>query len=92
MKNGSLIIRFKRVGRYKRASFAIVLVYKKSRRNTGLCIEKLGYYNPFSSENCFCINSYRLGYWLNKGAKINKNVIKYLAKSLIFRKEFKSNV
>lgn len=62
MKNGNLVIRFIRVGCYKRASFQIVLVYKKSRRNTGLCIEKLGFFNPYSSENCFCINSYRLGY------------------------------
>jgi ribosomal protein S16 len=45
----------------------------------------LGYYNTDPFRKIISINTYRLGFWLNRGAKLNLKVYailkKYLAKS-----------
>jgi ribosomal protein S16 len=41
-------------------------------------IEKIGYYDTDSSKKTISIKTDRLGFWLNKGAKINNSVYKVL--------------
>lgn len=75
-------IRLQRKGRYKRATFVIVVIYKKSRVQ-GRALEKLGVYNPIKGNKYCFINLERLGYWLKRGATMSfktKLLVGHLAK------------
>jgi len=48
-----------------------------------MALEKLGFYNPNKGVKSIYINTYRLSYWLLKGALINYTVKKYLVKFLL---------
>lgn len=73
-----LIIRLYKRNLRLSTSYFIVVIFK-SKRNRGLFLDKLGYLN-FKSKNMFGLNTYKLAFWLNKGAKINKTCLKYLHK------------
>lgn len=82
----SVVIRLKRIGCYKYPVFEIIVVLKKNR-SKGKFIEKLGYFNPNKNENFFFFNSFRLGFWLNQGAKLRPSVTRYIAKFLVYEKK-----
>jgi len=82
----SVVIRLKRIGCFKYPVFEIIVILKKSRLR-GRFIEKIGYLNPNKSENFFFLNSFRLGFWLNQGAKLRPSVAKYIAKFLVYKKK-----
>ncbi|AFQ24224.1 30S ribosomal protein S16 [Candidatus Portiera aleyrodidarum] len=74
-------IRMTRCGCKNRPFYQINVKDSRSSRD-GKFIEKIGYYNPLViSEKRFCINSSRLGYWKNKGAKISNRVLSLLKKN-----------
>ena len=70
------VIRFWRKGGKYYPVYDIVVTYK-NKRYRGSFLELLGHYNPQSQEKLFYINNRRLGYWLNRGAKLNPKVVKH---------------
>lgn len=74
------VIRFRKRGAKYYPIYEIVLTIK-DRRNGGFLLEKLGFYNPHGTKSIY-INTYRLSYWLLKGALVNYSVKKRLVKFL----------
>ena len=79
-KTRQKVVRFRRRGNIHYPLFEIVLTYR-DRRNGGFVLEKLGFYNPHGVKRLY-INTYRLGYWILRGALVNYNVKKHLVKFL----------
>jgi ribosomal protein S16 len=75
-----IVIRFRRIGRIRRPTYEIIVINSKKHAYSGIYLEKIGFFNPNSSENIFCLNSERLGFWLNRGAKLRPSVLRYLGK------------
>ncbi len=70
----ALIIRMRQQGASSRQSFRVVLTNSRNPRD-GKYLEKLGWYNPFGSdENNFFIDVPRIQHWLNLGAEISDSV------------------
>lgn len=67
-----LKIRLKKIGRKKYATYRIVIMDSKTRRN-GKPISDLGFYNPYSKEVNIKKNSFIQ--WIKKGARPNQSVI-----------------
>jgi len=80
-KYNLLSIRLQRHGRINNPIYSIIVIPIKSRHQSRF-IEKLGYFNPKFQERGLVINSKRLAYWLNHGAKLHMSVKKYLIKFL----------
>lgn len=59
--------------------YYIIVRYKYKKKSKNFIFEILGYLN-FKRPKLLGINLMRLGYWLNKGAILNKTVKKYLVK------------
>jgi len=76
------IIRFRKKGIIRYPLYDIIVTYR-DLRNRGMALEKLGFYNPNKGVKSIYINTYRLSYWLLKGALINYTVRKYLVKFLL---------
>jgi len=76
------IIRFRKKGIIRYPLYDIIVTYRDIR-NRGMALEKLGFYNPNKGVKSIYINTYRLSYWLLKGALINYTVKKYLVKFLL---------
>ena len=76
------IIRFRKRGKIHYPLYDIVVTYRDNR-NRGSFIEKLGFFNPNSYDKLLFLNTFRLGYWVSKGAGINNNVKKYISKFLL---------
>ena len=66
-------IRLARGGRKKRPFYRIVVANSEAPRD-GRFIERIGTYNPLSAETEVSINSERLQYWLQQGAKATDTV------------------
>ncbi|QJC29250.1 30S ribosomal protein S16 [Enterobacteriaceae endosymbiont of Plateumaris rustica] len=68
-------IRLSRHGIKKKPFYQIVVTNSKSPRN-GRFIERIGYFNPFSSNknNSIKINKEKVNFWLSKGALLSKRV------------------
>ncbi|XBC37512.1 MAG: 30S ribosomal protein S16 [Buchnera aphidicola (Meitanaphis microgallis)] len=74
-------IRLSRLGTKKRPFYQIVTADNRCPRN-GKFIEKIGFFNPISSNNNISIDMKRLQYWIKNGAMISdriKNLIKNLS-------------
>ena len=69
-----LKIRLKRLGRKKKASYRIILIDSKKRRD-GKAIEELGFYNPITKETKINIESIK--HRIKQGAQLTLTV-KYL--------------
>lgn len=77
------VIRLKRMGSNKKPFFRIVVTEKTSPRD-GRFIEELGYYDPTKKEENVSVDSERVNYWVNHGAKPSETVrslLKRAAKS-----------
>lgn len=85
LKNNKIrqkVIRFRKKGIIRYPLYDIIVIYK-DYRNRGLALEKIGFYNPHQGAKSIYLNTYRLSYWLLKGALINYTVRKYLVKFLL---------
>lgn len=76
------VIRFRKKGIIRYPLYDIIITYKDVR-NKGMAFEKLGFYNPNKGVKSMYINTYRLSFWLLKGALINFTVKKHLVKFLL---------
>lgn len=57
-----------------------IVVMSIGNKVKGKFVEKLGYFMPLSykvGNKEFVIDFFKLGYWLNRGAKLQKSVSKY---------------
>ena len=75
-----VVIRLARGGAKKRPFYQIVATDSRNRRD-GRFIERLGYYNPFATENeqRVVIAADRLAYWQGVGAKLSETVTRLVA-------------
>lgn len=64
----SFVIRLRRVGRWNRPVYNIVVAFADARVG-GASFEKIGFYSPSSTNKLFFINIERLAYWLMRGAR-----------------------
>lgn len=64
-------------GSKKFPSFTIVVCYKKMRHR-GAFLERLGHFNPQLKKRQIFLNSYRLAFWLNRGAQLHPSVSRLL--------------
>ncbi|HMM73113.1 MAG TPA: 30S ribosomal protein S16 [Rhodocyclaceae bacterium] len=74
-----VVIRLARGGAKKRPFYSIVATDSRNRRD-GRFIERVGYYNPFSSERekGLNINHERVAYWRSQGAQVSDTVARLL--------------
>ncbi len=75
----SVRIRLARRGRKKRPFYKIVVAPSESPRD-GRFIESIGTYNPLPEQAEVKINSERLRYWLEQGAKPSDTVSSLMRK------------
>jgi ribosomal protein S16 len=76
----SLIIKFKKRNKHNSKILYILVMMKKKN------IEKLGFLN-LNRPKIFAINLMRLGFWLNRGAFMQKTIKKYLIKILYIKND-----
>ena len=77
----ALIIRLRQQGRRNRQSYRMVLADRRFPRD-GKYLEKLGWYDPHAKgENNCTVDSERVQYWLNLGAKLSENVESLMKKA-----------
>jgi len=79
-----LKIRLKRLGRKKHASYRIIVIDSKKRRD-GKAIEEVGFYNPLTKETKINIESIK--YRIKQGAQLTMTVQYLLNKKLNNTKE-----
>jgi len=70
MHSNDIMVRLRRRGHHSYSVYEVVVSYKWKRRQSDY-FEKLGFYNPQYREKVFFIDLYRLGFWLNRGAKLH---------------------
>ena len=73
MINFPYIIRLKRVGRWKKPVYHIVIALKNKAVSGGF-LEKLGFYSPAAENQLFFVSLSRLAFWLMRGAKMTPKV------------------
>jgi len=79
-------------GKSNTAYYRIVVI-KRNLRYRGRYTGLIGFYSPASGKSFIYINGHVLGYWLNRGARLNKSVTKILVKMVPnFCNIVKSNV
>jgi len=81
-RTGQKVIRFRSRGKKYYPLYDIVVTYS-SNRNRGSFIEKLGFFNPNSVNRIFFLNTYRLGFWVTRGALVNNTMKRYIIKFLL---------
>lgn len=79
LKNVVLKIRLKRLGRKKKASYRIIAIDSKKKRD-GKSLEELGFYNPLTKETK--INIKLIQYKVKEGAQLTLTVKYLLNKAL----------
>jgi small subunit ribosomal protein S16 len=77
-----VVIRLARGGAKKRPFYNIVVADSRNRRD-GRFIERVGHYNPVASggEQLLSINTERLGYWEQNGARLSPTVARLVKQS-----------
>ncbi|OQX51374.1 MAG: 30S ribosomal protein S16 [Spirochaetes bacterium] len=73
-----LKIRLSRTGRKHYASYRIVVIDARRKRD-GRCLETIGHYNPQINPPRLEYKKDRLEYWTGKGAQMSEGVRKILA-------------
>ena len=74
-------VHLKALNKKKKIIYRIVLNKVLSKGNS-VQQEVLGFYDMDTFRKRLVINSYRLGYWMNRGALLNNKVYKVLRKYL----------
>ncbi|WP_297565490.1 30S ribosomal protein S16 [uncultured Arcanobacterium sp.] len=70
-------IRLKRTGKIREASYRVVVVDSRKKRD-GRVIEEIGFYNPRTNPSTIDINSERARYWISVGAQPTEPVLAQL--------------
>ena len=84
-----LIIRLRRQGKSKEASFQLI-ISEKTKDTQGDYLERLGFYNPRTKEARF--KGEKIKYWLGKGAQVSPTVNNLLIeKKIIEGKKIKKS-
>ena len=63
--------------------YDMIVIHKKSRKNTGRVLVSLGFWNPNFKERVMFFNSAKLFYWLERGLIVNYKIKKILVKFFI---------
>lgn len=71
----STTIRLMRVGKRGNPSYRIIVIDKRKKQN-GLYLEKIGFYNPLPNPPVIELKKDRYDYWINQGAIISEGVRK----------------
>lgn len=79
-------IRLRKAGRRNRPFYHIVVADSRSPRD-GKFIERLGFYNPLVEPEELSLNTERLLYWLEKGAKMSDTVSSLARRKGLLRRE-----
>lgn len=77
-----VIIRLARGGAKKAPFYSVVVADSRNRRD-GRFIERVGFYNPLAKEGQegLRLNSERLAYWKNNGARLSETVARLVKQS-----------
>jgi small subunit ribosomal protein S16 len=73
----AVAIKLLRTGKKGYASYRIVVMDKKKKRN-GAYIEKIGTYNPHEKTTKVKLNKEKLDFWLSRGAVVSEGIEKLL--------------
>ncbi len=73
----AVTIKLVRTGKKGHASYRIVVMDKKKKRNGGY-IEKIGNYDPHGETGKIRINKEKLEYWRSRGAMLSEGIKKLL--------------
>jgi len=84
-----LKIRLKKIGRKKKASYRIIVIDSRKRRD-GRALEEIGFYNPITKETKINITS--ITNRLNQGAKVTPTVQYLINKTLNTTQENKNQI
>ena len=79
----NIVLRLKSKGCKFYHLYDIVVIHKKSRKNKGKILDKLGIWNPNYNERLLFFNSTKLYYWLERGIIVNYKIKRYLMKFFI---------
>ncbi len=82
----AVVMRLSRVGA-KKTPFYRVMVADRRKPRDGKFIEKIGYYDPRSSEKKAVVDEERALYWLKQGAKPSETVKQILIREGIWQKK-----
>ena len=80
----SVMLRFQRIGRPKKAYFRLVAIDKRSKRN-GKTLEVLGQYDPKNAKR-IQVQEERISHWISQGAQASDSVRTLLAEAGIWSK------
>ena len=78
----TLKIRLRRVGRWKKPVYSVIVTFNGVPVKSGKYCEKLGFYSPSSFPKFFFLNFNRLSYWLMRGAVTTETVNLLVSKVL----------
>ncbi len=82
-------LRLARAGKKKQPFYRIVAVDSRKARE-GMCVERLGYYNPLTSPPVVEVNEERVNYWLDCGAQPSDTVRSLLSrKGILLRRDLR---
>ncbi len=82
-------LRLARAGKKKQPFYRIVAIDSRRSRN-GMCLERLGYYNPLVSPPQVEVDEERVNYWLDCGAQPSDTVRSLLRrKGILLRRDLK---
>lgn len=72
-----VVIRLSRGGAKKRPFYRVIATDKRSRRDVGDCLERLGYFNPIASgqELRLFLKRDRIVHWMERGAKLSHRMV-----------------
>ena len=71
----SATIRLMRVGKRGNPSYRIIVIDKRKKQN-GLYLEKIGFFNPLPHPPVLELKKDRYDYWVSKGAELSDGIIK----------------
>lgn len=75
----AVTLRLMRFGKRKYATYRIVAIDKRKKRD-GSYIEKVGFYNPMTSPATLTIDTDKYKSWINKGAQLSDGLRKLIKK------------
>jgi len=82
-------LRLARAGKKKQPFYRIVAVDSRKARD-GMCMERIGYYNPLTSPPLVEVNEERVNYWLDCGAQPSDTVRSLLSrKGILLRRDLR---
>ena len=71
----SATIRLMRVGKRANPSYRIIVIDKRKKQN-GLYLEKIGFYNPLAKPPVLELKKDRYDFWVKNGAELSEGIVK----------------